>query len=110
MTVLYSTMYTIKYMHQACCLQSIQILKTIRWLGFSGPGIEPPEVQFFRPPLSYIFIQKRIYSIYAKKYRPCSGYESRVIVINPRAYMYINPHTVSGENAPIAYMKNISLS
>ena len=29
---------------------------------------------------------------------------------NPRAYMYINPRTVTGENAPIAFMKNISLS
>ena len=40
----------------------------------------------------------------------CSGCETRVIVINPRAYMYINPRTLSGENAPIAFMKYISLS
>ena len=42
--------------------------------------------------------------------RRCSGCETQVIVINPRAYMYINPRTVSVENAPIAFMKYISLS
>ena len=40
----------------------------------------------------------------------CSEYEMRVIVINPRAYVYINLRTVMGENAPIVIMKYISLS
>ena len=31
----------------------------------------------------------------------CSGCESRVIVINPRAYMYINPRTVGSKSANV---------
>ena len=57
--------------------------------------------------LSIDVIQAKLYIV---EYSKCSGCETRAIVINLRAYMYINPRTVSVENAPIVFMKYSSLS
>ena len=51
--------------------------------------------------------------LYIEKWVTKMGYVADTrceLVINPRAYVYINPRTVMGENAPIVIMKYISLS
>ena len=72
----YSTVYTVLY-----------ILLTIVSLYFTVYTV------LYVPIAYYCITEQCTRTVYTVLY--CSGCESRVIVINSRAYMYINPGTVS---------------
>ena len=111
---LYTCSYTCSYMC-ICAQKPISCrcipAPVVTWLGLYAKmqvnRLELKYVKMFLRNCLNIFFILDLLSI---SIGGCSGCETRVIVINPQAYMYINPRTVTGENAPIAFMKYISLS